>query len=80
MLFRSNKELELENKYYLIVYNRYMKSIYLYNSKDLKELCEYYIDNISYKLINENLIKEDRYNYFMYIDNEKYEICIGVER
>ena len=75
-----NKELELGNKYYLVVCKRYMRSIYLYNRKDLKDLCEYYNDDISSKLVNDNLIKEERYTHIIYVNNEKYEICIGVER
>lgn len=75
-----NKDLEINYKYYLVVYNRYMKNIYLYSSKDLKDLCNYYIDDISSKLINDNLIKEERYSYVMYINNEKYEMNLGVDK
>lgn len=76
---KMNKDLDFNIKYYLVVYNRFFRSIYIYKSRDLKEITDYYIEDISSQLINGELLKEERYLYTTTINNEKYNIRIGIE-
>ena len=72
-----HKELELYDKYYLVVSSKYETPIYIYKSKDLKIIEEVYINEISNKIINNEIIKEERYMYK--ITDTDYEIRVGVD-
>lgn len=79
-LNNMNKKLDFDTKYYLVVKNRFMRTIYIYSRKDLKRLTEYcFTRDIADELINNELTKEERYLYTININNEKYDIRIRVE-
>lgn len=88
-LEKSNKvadKVGLPYKYYVVVCNHTTRH-YIRSSKDLKVLENYYIAEVSDKLINSELYKEEDYLYSLsittrdnqYIFEEDYEIRIGVE-
>lgn len=76
---KMNKDLDFNIKYYLVIENRFFHSIYIFNSKDLKKITDYYTECVSSQLINSELLKEERYLYTITINNEKYDIRIGIE-
>ena len=88
-LEKSNKiadKVGLPYKYYLVVRNHTTRHCIRY-SIDLKLLEDYYIQEVSNKLINSELCKEEDYLYSLsittrenqYIFTENYEIRIAVE-
>lgn len=88
-LEKSNKvadKVGLPYKYYVVMCNHTTRH-YIRSSKDLKLLESYYIAEVSDKLINSELCKEEDYFYSLtitirekqYIFTENYEIRIGVE-
>lgn len=74
-LNKIQKELELGNKYYLVIENRYDRAIYIYDSKSLKDIKDYYIKEIANKIINNDLLKVERCLYR--VDGTQYKIRIG---
>ena len=74
-LNKMQKELELGDKYYLVVENRYSRAIYIYDSKSLKDIKNTYIKEIANKIINNDLIKVERCLYR--VDGTQYEVRIG---
>ena len=76
---KMNEDLDFNIKYYLVVENRFFHSIYIFNNKDLKKITDYYTEDVSSQLINSELLKEERYLYTTMINNEKYDVRIGIE-
>lgn len=80
LLNKKLKKLDLNTKYYLVICNRFSKDIFIYNKKDISKINDYYIESVANALLDNELKKVERYLYTLNIDNEVYDIRIGVDR
>lgn len=71
---KLNEELAIGKIANLVLVNKYSTSIRIYNTKDIKKITDYYIDEISNAIIKNDLVKAERYLYKI-VDTE-FEIAI----
>lgn len=79
-LNKLNKELDLGDKYYLVITEMFSSPVYVYNKKEMKNIDDYYISTVASSLKNNKLEKVDRYNYQIEIQECLYNITIGNHR
>lgn len=76
-LNKLNNELGIDTQYYLPLYSRYDRPIYLYKVKDISRIKDKYINELSEVLIHNEIIKSDAYVYDIDTNCEKFYLHLG---
>lgn len=64
-LNKINNELGIDMKINLLIEERFSKPIRIYKNSDLKEIKEIYIEELVNKILNNDLVKVDKYTYII---------------
>lgn len=60
---KLNNELEICYPVNLVISNKYSRPITIYKAKDLKKIEEYFVSEVAYELLHNEIEKVERYIY-----------------